>query len=127
MNGLFRVQEFRQDDDHTFVMESQLKEEIADVISIGIMKMETMMRRSKFRDYYDIYSILINGADIMTMIPAALEHSGYKLKTKNLLAMLTNGELFQKDEGFEQLSPVYDVSAYDIQEYLKSLIEKSKE
>ena len=100
---------------------------IADVISIGIMKMETMMRRSKFRDYYDIYSILINGADIMTMIPAALEHSGYKIKTKNLLAMLTNGELFQKDEGFEQLSPVYDVSAYDIQEYLKSLIEKSKE
>ena len=35
MNGLFRVQEFRQDDDHTFVMESQIKEEIADVISIA--------------------------------------------------------------------------------------------
>ena len=35
MNGLFRVQEFRQDDDHTFVMESQIKDEIADVISIA--------------------------------------------------------------------------------------------
>ena len=35
MNGLFRVQEFRQDDDHTFVMESQIKEEIADVIAIA--------------------------------------------------------------------------------------------
>ncbi|MDD6283633.1 MAG: His/Gly/Thr/Pro-type tRNA ligase C-terminal domain-containing protein [Oribacterium sp.] len=35
MNGLFRVQEFRQDDDHTFVMESQIKEEIADIISIA--------------------------------------------------------------------------------------------
>ena len=35
MNGLFRVQEFRQDDDHTFVMESQIKEEIQDIISIA--------------------------------------------------------------------------------------------
>ena len=35
MNGLFRVQEFRQDDDHTFVMESQIREEIADIISIA--------------------------------------------------------------------------------------------
>lgn len=35
MNGLFRVQEFRQDDDHTFVMPSQIKEEIADIIAIA--------------------------------------------------------------------------------------------
>ena len=35
MNGLFRVQEFRQDDDHTFVMESQIEEAIADIIAIA--------------------------------------------------------------------------------------------
>ena len=35
MNGLFRVQEFRQDDDHTFVMESQIKDEISDIIAIA--------------------------------------------------------------------------------------------
>ncbi|MBP3216817.1 MAG: threonine--tRNA ligase, partial [Lachnospiraceae bacterium] len=35
MNGLFRVQEFRQDDDHTFVMESQIEQEIADIIAIA--------------------------------------------------------------------------------------------
>ncbi|MDY6304460.1 MAG: aminoacyl--tRNA ligase-related protein [Oribacterium sp.] len=35
MNGLFRVQEFRQDDDHTFVMPSQIKSEIEDIISIA--------------------------------------------------------------------------------------------
>ncbi|MBR6380106.1 MAG: threonine--tRNA ligase [Lachnospiraceae bacterium] len=35
MNGLFRVQEFRQDDDHTFVMESQIEDEIADIMSIA--------------------------------------------------------------------------------------------
>ncbi|SFK79206.1 threonyl-tRNA synthetase [Lachnospiraceae bacterium KH1T2] len=35
LNGLFRVQEFRQDDDHTFVMESQIEDEIRDVMEIA--------------------------------------------------------------------------------------------
>lgn len=95
---------------------------LADVESIGVMKMEAMMRRSKFRDYYDIYSILRNGADIHKLIPMALEHSGHKLKTKGLLAMLTNGDLFRKDEQFAQLQPLYDVSARDIEDYIKELL-----
>ena len=95
---------------------------LADVESIGVMKMEAMMRRSKFRDYYDIYSILRNGADINKLIPMALEHSGHKLKSKGLMAMLTNGSLFKKDEQFKQLQPVYDVSSDDIEEYIKSLL-----
>ena len=96
---------------------------LADVESIGVMKMEAMMRRSKFRDYYDIYSILKHGADIHKLIPMALEHSGHKLKTKGLMAMLTNGELFRKDERFVQLQPLYDVTASDIEEYIKSLLQ----
>ena len=95
---------------------------LADVESIGIMKMEAMMRRSKFRDYYDIYSILKTGADIKSLIPWALEHSGYKLKSKGLMAMLSNGTLFRKDEQFAQLHPIYDVSSADIEAYIKSLL-----
>ena len=95
---------------------------LADVESIGVMKMEAMMRRSKFRDYYDIYFILKNGADIKTMIPRALEHSGHKLKSKGLMAMLSNGTLFRKDEQFAQLHPIYDVSSADIEAYIKSLL-----
>ena len=37
---------------------------LADVMAIGAMKMEVMLRRSNFRDYYDIYSILQTGIDI---------------------------------------------------------------
>lgn len=95
---------------------------LADVESIGVMKMEAMMRRSKFRDYYDIYSILKSGADIHKLIPMALEHSGHKQKTTGLMAMLTNGDLFRKDELFAQLQPVYEVSARDIEAYIKSLL-----
>ena len=92
---------------------------IADMESIGAMKMEAMLRRSKFRDYYDIYSILKEGKDLQKMIDAALEHSGHKLRTRGLLAMLTNGSRFIKEKGFEELLPAYDVTPYDIQEYIK--------
>lgn len=93
--------------------------QLADIKSIGAMKMEAMLRRSKFRDYYDIYSILNEGVDIQEMINMALEHSGHLLKRKNLLAILTDGERFRKDKAFMQLNPVYDVTPYDIQEYIK--------
>ena len=35
LNGLFRVQLFRQDDDHTFLTEDQIEDEIADIMSIA--------------------------------------------------------------------------------------------
>lgn len=95
---------------------------LADMESIGAMKMETMLRRSKFRDYYDIYSILLEGGDINKMIADALEHSDHKLRTKSLLFMLTDGRRFIKDKGFEELQPVYDVSSSGIEAYIKSLL-----
>mgnify|MGYP002625304210 CR=1 FL=1 len=100
---------------------------IADMESIGAMKMEAMLRRSKFRDYYDIYSILKEGGDINKMMTAALEHSGHKLRSRSLISMLTNGKLFVKEKGFEELQPRYEVSALDIQEYIKERILESKE
>ena len=99
---------------------------IADMESIGAMIMEAMLRRSKFRDYYDIYSILKEGKDIQKMINAALEHSEHKLRTRGLLAMLTNGSRFMKEKGFEELLPVYDVTPYDIQKYIKQKLLEAK-
>ncbi len=57
--------------------------QLADIKSIGAMKMEAMLRRSKFRDYYDIYTILNEGIDIHEMVEMALEHSGHLLKRNN--------------------------------------------
>ena len=95
---------------------------LADIKSIGAMKMEVMMRRSNFRDYYDIYSILKMGESIQEMIALALDYSGHRLKTKNLLAMLTNGARFSRDAHFEQLAPVYQVTVRDIEDYIKSCL-----
>lgn len=100
---------------------------LADMESIGAMKMEAMLRRSKFRDYYDIYSILKEGGDISRMITAALEHSDHKLRTRGLLNMLTTGKNFIKDKGFEELQPVYDVTPEEIQEYIKAKLIEVKQ
>ena len=92
---------------------------IADVKTIGALKMEVMLRRAKFRDYYDLYSILKSGVDIQELIPMAIEHSGFNLKTKNLLSMITNGEIYAKEASFSQLNPIYDISPKEIEEYIK--------
>jgi len=86
------------------------------------MKMEVMLRRSNFRDYYDIYSILKSGVLVNDLISLALTYSGHKLKSKNLLAMLTNGSRFMRDAHFEQLEPTYDVTAQEIEGYIKSCL-----
>ena len=95
---------------------------LADVKSIGAMKMEVMLRRSNFRDYYDIYSILKSGVPINDLVSLALTYSGHKLKSKNLLAMLTNGSRFARDSHFEQLAPTYAVTAEEIEDYIKSCL-----
>ena len=95
---------------------------LADVKSIGVMKMEVMLRRGNFRDYYDIYSILKSGIPINDLVSLALTYSGHKLKSKNLLAMLTNGSRFMRDSHFEQLEPAYSVTSQEIEEYIKKCL-----
>lgn len=95
---------------------------LADIMAIGAMKMEVMLRRSNFRDYYDIYSILKSGIPINDLVSSALRYSGHKLKPKNLLAMLTNGSRFTRDAHFEQMQPQYTVSAIEIENYIKTCL-----
>lgn len=92
---------------------------LADIMAIATMKMEVMMRRSNFRDYYDIYSILKNGFDFKEIIQSATLYSGHLLSTKNLLAMLVDSKRFRIDSSFELLQPVFKVTPQDIEEFIK--------
>jgi len=93
---------------------------LADADSIAIMKMEVLLRRSKFRDYYDLYCIFKDksNAEIKSLIDAALKYSGHRLKTKNLIAILTSGNRFANDAGFKQLAPIYDISVDGIVNFM---------
>lgn len=112
----------RQSEDLDFMKWRNSKDE--NIKSIGAMKMEVMLRRSNFRDYYDIYSILKTGIPISELISLTLNYSGHRMKSKNLLAILTNGTRFTRDANFEQLAPIYSVTAQEIEDYIKSCLRK---
>lgn len=89
---------------------------LADTTTIGGMKMEVMLRRSQYRDYYDIYSLLESGEDLKEMMNIALKYSGHKLKSKNLIAMLTRSDRFIKDDNFSMLNPIYQITPKEIEQ-----------
>lgn len=95
---------------------------VADLTAIGAMKMEVMLRRSKFRDYYDIYSLLEAGIEMQTMIEVALKYSGHRLKSKNLIAMLTRSDRFEPDTNFSALEPSYNVTPGQIEARIKEAL-----
>lgn len=99
---------------------------LADVDTIASLKMETMLRRTVFRDYYDLYCILRTKQpdEIKTIIDNALKYSGHNLKSKNLLGMLINSDRFANDSSFSQLNPKYTVTSKEIEAFM---IEKVKE
>lgn len=90
---------------------------LADIESIMAMKMEVMLRRMKFRDYYDIYCMLQEGYSIHNGIEKALNLSRHRLSSKNIIAMLLGGQ-FIPDNNFETLEPKYDVTKEQIREYI---------
>lgn len=95
-------------------------------VSTLAMNMEVLMRRSAFRDYCDIYSILKSGVNIYNGIELATKYSGHKLKTKNLISILTNSERFKIEKEFSALEPIYNVSPKEIEEHIKECLERDK-
>ena len=90
---------------------------LADIESIMAMKMEVMLRRMKFRDYYDIYCMLQEGYSIHNGIEKALNLSRHRLSTKNIIAKHLGGR-FIPDNNFATLEPKYDVTKEQIREYI---------
>lgn len=97
---------------------------LADVEAIAAMKMEVMLRRSKFRDYYDLYCIFQQDPDVMKFVKAAGDYSNHLLKSKHILAMLTNHNHFDEDRNFEQLEPRITITSIEIEEYIKGLLKQ---
>ena len=98
---------------------------LADLQAIAAMKMEVLLRRSNFRDYYDIYCLLNHGINFKSAVESALRYSNHLLSTKNLLAILSDGSRFRMDSSFQHLNPVYHVSAFEIESYIKECIKRN--
>jgi predicted nucleotidyltransferase component of viral defense system len=107
---------------HTVPILNNIK--AADLDSLGIMKVEVMLRRSEWRDYYDIYSLLKEGKSLKAMISGAGIYSNHRLKSRDALSFLSNGSNYKKEKAFQLLKPAYDINNKDIEDFIKSIIKK---
>jgi predicted nucleotidyltransferase component of viral defense system len=103
--------------------------QMADAKTIGVMKLEVMSRRSVFRDFYDIYSILRSGISLTEIITVAGKYTSHNLRTKDMVSLLLNTEYVIADQKFyKELNPLYNVSIDEIRDYIKiqlqELVEK---
>ncbi len=96
----------------------------ADIPAIGAMKIELILRRSEFRDYYDIYSILREGVSIRELVNKASEYSNRLLKVRDALSFLSDGSSYRKDKSFNLLEPFYDIDNRGIENFIRSAIKK---
>ena len=107
---------------HTIPILNNVK--AADLDSLGIMKIEVMLRRSEWRDYYDIYSLLKEGKSLKAMISGANIYSNHRLKSRDALNFLSDSNNYKKEKNFRLLEPAYNIESKDIEELVKSIIKK---
>jgi predicted nucleotidyltransferase component of viral defense system len=96
----------------------------ADLEAIGAMKVELMLRRTEWRDYYDIYSILMEGRSLKSIVTLAGIYSNHKLKTRDALNFLINGKNYKKSQNFHLLKPAYTINSREIEELIVSKIKQ---
>jgi predicted nucleotidyltransferase component of viral defense system len=96
----------------------------ADITSIGAMKIELILRRSEFRDYYDIYCILREGISLKEIVNKAVEYSNRLLKVRDALSFLSDGSNYRKDKSFNLLEPFYDIDNRGIENFIRSAVKK---
>jgi hypothetical protein len=119
-------------DDNKFKEPEQLQKipflnnlKIADVQTIGIMKMEVMSRRSVYRDYYDMYAILQSGVSLSNIISGTGIYTSHNLRTRDMLSILFNAEYpMDAMDSIVEMNPVYRIS---FQEMKQAIVEFAKD
>lgn len=95
---------------------------IPDIQTLGALKLEVMLRRSNFRDYYDLYSILKEGISLKGMVDEAVSYSNHILKSRDILNFISSGANFRKDKEFDLLQPRFRVDEDEIERFIRNII-----
>lgn len=86
-------------------------------------KLFTLSVRTKFRDYYDIYTLLREGCDLKEGVRYACNFSRHTLHSKNIYTLLCSPGFFRKESDFDtRLRPKYLLSSEDISRYISIAI-----
>jgi len=99
---------------------------LADINSIGMMKLEAMMFRSKLRDYYDFFSILQAGGNFNLIIDGFLKYTNHDYRTRDVLSLLADAKRIDSERNINHLLPKYQVAQNEISAFLLPYIENYK-
>ena len=97
---------------------------LVDIESIAVMKMEVIIHRNVFRDYYDIYSILKSGVALSDILAKTGKYTFHNLRTRDMLSLLLNARKPPFDANFAAMSPIYNISFDEMKQFF---VEKAKE
>lgn len=88
-------------------------------------KLFTLSVRTKFRDYYDIYTLLKEGCNLKEGIKYACNFSRHTLHSKNIYSLLCSSGFFRKESDFDtRLCPKYILTSEEILRYISKVIER---
>jgi len=91
---------------------------LADIGSIGTMKLEVMSRRSTYRDFYDLYCILKTEKVVFdNIIKNTGNYTNHDLSTKGMFITLARAGEVKIEKSFLKLMPVYDIPPSKIQQF----------
>ncbi len=88
------------------------------------MKLYVITQRIAFRDYYDIYSLLKEGYNLHDGIKYACDFSKHTIHSKDILNRLMSPSLYQRDENFLLMNPIYDIDNKDIRDFIKTKMQE---
>lgn len=93
------------------------------------MKLYTITQRNAFRDYYDIYSLLLAGGSLLEGIRYACNFSKHEIKSKYIYSALLTPSLFKQfsSSDFKLLQPKFKVTPEDIADLVVETVQEEKQ
>lgn len=93
------------------------------------MKLYTITQRNIFRDYYDIYCMLLAGGSLSEGIRYACNFSKHEIKSKYIYSTLLTPSLFKRfsSADFDLLQPKFDIFPDDIAELITETIKEEEQ
>ncbi len=88
---------------------------------IASMKVKTMFQRTKFRDYYDLFVLLKEGAVTSKELLTGAINYDAKLTAQMIQNRLCRWQNIDSELAFTQLRPKYEVTVRQIGEYFQKL------
>jgi predicted nucleotidyltransferase component of viral defense system len=98
---------------------------LANIDNISAMKINTLFLRAKYRDYYDIFSIMKEGMSLDALLKNAMKILPELNHRLFFTALLYTEDI--EEDNIDHFDPKYNISKIEIRDFLKEKVLEFKE